>query len=255
MKVFESLAAFRDWRASAAVARPNVGFVATMGALHAGHVALVRRSVAENEQTVASIFVNPTQFDRADDLAKYPRQHEADLALLEAERVDAVLLPQAEELYPDNYRYRVSESEVSKRLCGAYRPGHFDGVLTIVMKLLNIVRPARAYFGEKDYQQLQLIRGMVDAFFMDTVIVPCPTVREHDGLALSSRNQRLDAGERALAPSLSRVLRESPDPTSARAELERLGFDVDYVEDWDGRRLAAAHLGSVRLIDNVPLGG
>jgi pantoate--beta-alanine ligase len=122
------------------------------------------------------------------------------------------------------------------------------------MKLLNLVRPARAYFGEKDYQQLQLVRGMVEAFFMDTRIVACPTVREPDDLALSSRNARLDPAQRRLAPELHRTLRAAADPASARRELERLGFRVDYVEDQGGRRLAAAHLGEVRLIDNVPLG-
>jgi pantoate--beta-alanine ligase len=225
-----------------------------MGALHAGHLALVHASLADNPWTAVSIFVNPTQFDRPDDLERYPRRHDEDLEQLAAAGVEAILMPSADVLYPDGYRYRVSETEISRRLCGAHRPGHFDGVLTVVLKLLNLVRPARAYFGEKDYQQLQLVRGMVEAFFMDTRIVACPIVREPDGLALSSRNLRLDPAQRRLAPELHRTLRGAADPASARRELERLGFAVDYVEDWDGRRLAAACLGDVRLIDNVPLG-
>jgi pantoate--beta-alanine ligase len=250
MKVFDALPEWRSWRKT----QPAPGFVPTMGALHQGHLALVRASLAENPRTVVSIFVNPTQFDRQDDLEHYPKRQHEDLQLLGETGVDAVLMPPASALYPDDYRYRVQETELSRQLCGAHRPGHFDGVLSVVMKLLNLVRPARAYFGEKDYQQLQLVRGMVEAFFMDTRIVACPTVREPDDLALSSRNARLDPAQRRLAPELHRTLRAAADPASARRELERLGFRVDYVEDQGGRRLAAAHLGEVRLIDNVPLG-
>ncbi len=201
--------------------------------------------------TVVSIFVNPTQFDQAADLDRYPRQTGKDLALLQDAGVDAVFLPEAAEIYPDDYRYRVSESGLSLKLCGAHRPGHFDGMLTVVMKLLNIVRPTRAYFGEKDYQQLLLVRGMAQAFFLDTEIIACPVVREPDGLAMSSRNQNLDAAQRRLAPSLHQVLRESMDADRAHAQLRALGFDVDYVEDFQGRRLAAVRIGGTRLIDNV----
>jgi pantoate--beta-alanine ligase len=249
MKLCRSIA---DWRAMRSVADGRtLGLVPTMGALHAGHLSLVERCRLENAITVVSIFVNPTQFDRTDDLERYPRQTERDLARLQDAAVDAVFLPTPEEIYPDDFRYRVSESEFSRRLCGAHRPGHFDGVLTVVMKLLNIVRPHRAYFGEKDYQQLQLVRGMTRAFFMDTEIVACPIVREPDGLAMSSRNQNLDAAQRRLAPSLHQVLREAFDAGSAQARLQQLGFGVDYVEDFDGRRLAAVRLGGTRLIDNV----
>jgi pantoate--beta-alanine ligase len=241
-----------DWRTlQGPLSGGTLGFVPTMGALHAGHLSLVRRSRQENAATVVSIFVNPTQFDRADDLDRYPRQAEKDLALLRQADVDAVFLPAGEEIYPDAYLYRVSESDLSLKLCGAHRPGHFDGMLTVVMKLLNIVRPGRAYFGEKDYQQLLLVRGMARAFFIDTEIVGCPIVREPDGLALSSRNQNLDPAQRRLAPSLHHVLQESMDADAARVRLQQLGFDVDYVEDFNGRRLAAARLGATRLIDNV----
>jgi pantoate--beta-alanine ligase len=241
-----------EWRElQNALGDRTLGLVPTMGALHAGHLSLVQRSQRENAATVVSIFVNPTQFDQADDLDRYPRKTELDVALLRDAAVDAVFLPTHEEIYPDGFHYRVSESELSLRLCGAHRPGHFDGVLTVVMKLLNIVQPTRVYFGEKDYQQLLLVRGMTQAFFMDVDVVACPVVREPDGLAMSSRNQNLDTAQRRLAPSLHQVLRESTDTESAQTRLQQLGFDVDYVEDFKGRRLAAVQIGGTRLIDNV----
>jgi pantoate--beta-alanine ligase len=232
----------------------TLGFVATMGALHEGHVSLIRRSRAENDRTLVSIFVNPTQFDDPADLARYPRPLETDLELLRAEAVDFVLLPRADQLYPDGYRYQVTERDFSTLLEGAHRPGHFDGVLTVVLKLLLIVGADRAYFGEKDWQQLRLVRGLCEAFFVPTEIVACPTVREADGLGLSSRNRFLGPEERRKAPLLYRTLRAAPSAQAASGELQAAGFAVDYVEDWDGRRLGAVRLGHVRLIDNVPLG-
>ncbi len=241
-----------DWRAlRSTLGESTLGLVPTMGALHAGHLSLVQRSQRENAATAVSIFVNPTQFDQADDLDRYPRKTERDLVLLQDAAVDAVFIPSYDEIYPDGFHYQISESELSLRLCGAHRPGHFDGVLTVVMKLLNIVQPTRVYFGEKDYQQLLLVRGMTQAFFMDVDVVACPIVREPDGLAMSSRNQNLDAAQRRLAPSFHQVLRESTDTDTAQARLQQLGFDVDYVEDFKGRRLAAVRLGGTRLIDNV----
>jgi pantoate--beta-alanine ligase len=234
-----------------ALGERTLGLVPTMGALHAGHLSLAQRSQRENAATIVSIFVNPTQFDQADDLDCYPRKTELDLALLQDAAVDAVFVPSCDEIYPDGFHYRISESELSVRLCGAHRPGHFDGMLTVVMKLLNIVQPTRVYFGEKDYQQLLLVRGMTQAFFMDVDVVACPIVREPDGLAMSSRNQNLDTAQRRLAPSLHQVLRESTDTESAQTRLQQLGFDVDYVEDFKGRRLAAVRLGGTRLIDNI----
>ena len=233
----------------------ETGFVPTMGALHEGHLSLVARSKAENGRTVASIFVNPAQFDDPGDLARYPRTTEADLAMLERAGCDLAFLPQARELYPDGYHYRVTENGRSLELEGASRPGHFDGVLTVVLKLLLLVRPDRAYFGEKDFQQLQLVEGLVQAFFLDTAIVRCPTVREADGLAMSSRNGQLAPAARAKAPAFHRVLEESRaagwTAREAEAALGREGFDVEYVADRDGRRLGAVRLGGVRLIDNV----
>lgn len=164
-------------------------------------------------------------------------------------------MPQQAELYPDGYRYRVTEHECSTVLEGAHRPGHFDGVLTIVLKLLQIASAERAYFGEKDWQQLALVRGLVEAFFLPTAIVNCPTVRETDGLALSSRNQRLRPADRARAPGFYDALSSAPTAEAAARRLQAAGFVVDYVEDRGGRRLAAVRVGGVRLIDNVPVGG
>lgn len=229
----------------------SLGFVPTMGALHAGHAALVRRSVAENDATVVSVFVNPTQFDDPDDLAAYPRSLDGDAALAGELGADWVLAPAGGALYPDGFTYRVSESEVSGLLCGRHRPGHFDGVLTVVLKLLNLVRPDVAYFGEKDYQQLELIRGMVDAFFLDVEVRAEPIVRDPDGLALSSRNARLSDADRARATAFPRLLATAAPIPEVERRLQEAGFDVDYVDERWGRRLGAVRLGDVRLIDNV----
>ncbi|MBI5691865.1 MAG: pantoate--beta-alanine ligase [Verrucomicrobia bacterium] len=228
----------------------TIGFVPTMGALHEGHRALLERAREENAVVVLSLFVNPTQFDDPADLEKYPRTLEADLRLVRGV-ADHVLVPTAGQLYPDEYRYRVTETKDSRELEGAHRPGHFDGVLTVVLKLLNLVQPRRAYFGEKDWQQLQLVRGMVRAFFLPVEIVACRTVREADGLAMSSRNRRLSPAGRAQAAEFPRILRETPDAGDARRALEAAGFSVDYVVDSDGARLAAVRLEKVRLIDHV----
>jgi pantoate--beta-alanine ligase len=252
MKVYDDL---QEWRAARGRLSGRVGFVPTMGALHAGHAALIRRSVAECDVTVLSVYVNPTQFNNPADLAHYPRTLDADLALAERLGVDAVITPTFEALYPDGFRFQVSEDEFSGELCGAHRPGHFTGVLTVVMKLLNLVRPHRAYFGEKDYQQYQLIRDMAEAFFLDAEIVPCETVRERDGLALSSRNALLDEAGRRLAPRFAQALRAPISDADARRRLENAGFVVDYVETWDDRRFGAVVVrcgeSEVRLIDNV----
>ena len=251
MKQFTSATGWINTRA--ALTDESIGFVPTMGALHGGHRSLINRCVAENDYSVVSIFINPTQFDLAEDLEKYSETLEADLQMLHASGVDAVLLFESEELYADGYSYRVSEHELSQQLCGAHREGHFDGVLTVVLKLLNLVKPSSTYFGEKDFQQLELVRGMVAAFFLDTRIVACPVVREKDGLAMSSRNSRLDTDQRKLAVALYQEIRRPQATKSALKRLGKQGFDVDYVEDYKGRRLVAAALGNIRLIDNVPI--
>lgn len=231
----------------------QVGFVPTMGGLHEGHAALIRRSVSENPQTVVSLFLNPTQFDQAADLDNYPAERQADLDLLQQWGVDHVLAPEPQGIYPHGYRYRVTENDLSGRFCGAHRAGHFDGVLTVVLKLLNLVQAERAYFGEKDWQQLSLVRDMVKDLFLEVKIIGCATQRDADGLALSTRNKRLDERQRQLAAQLHRQLGTQKTPQDVAQALDELGFEVDYVEDFAGRRLAAVRLGDTRLIDNIPL--
>lgn len=229
----------------------SVGFVPTMGALHDGHASLLRRARNENERVVLSIYVNPTQFNDPKDLQTYPSTLERDVEIAAREGVDVVLVPSYAQIYPDGYRYRVTETALATTLEGAHRPGHFDGVLTVVMKLLNLVRATRAYFGEKDHQQLSLVKGMAEAFFVPTEIIACPTLRERDGLAMSSRNVKLSSDARALAPRFAAALIEAPSADEARDRLQRDGFEVDYVEDVQGRRYGAVRIGGVRLIDNV----
>ena len=176
------------------------------------------------------------------------------LATLSAEGADFVFVPREPDLYPDGYRYRVTENELSTVMEGPSRPGHFDGVLTVVLKLLQVASAERAYFGEKDWQQLTLVRGMAEAFFLSTTIVACATVRETDGLAVSSRNRHLLPADRKRASRFFRALSVAPTAAAAARDLQASGFAVDYVEDRDGRRLGAVRLGDVRLIDNVPVG-
>ncbi len=253
MEILTSIKAWQEWR-NAIEPNKSLGIVPTMGALHAGHQSLIARCRRENDICTISLFVNPTQFNDQSDLSNYPNTFEADRELCETEGVDAIFFPDYAELYPDNYRYRVTENQVSRLLCGAHRPGHFDGVLSVVMKLLNLARAQRAYFGEKDWQQLQLVKGMVDAFFMPVTIVACPTVREGDQLALSSRNLRLTQKHRRKAAGFPRLLAKKTSAEEVVRLLEADGFEVDYVQDFEGRRCAAITCGGVRLIDNLPVG-
>ncbi len=252
MHIFKSIPEWRTFRdtSSKVVAW---GFVPTMGALHQGHLTLVQRSLQENPKTAVSIFLNPTQFNDPKDLSAYPQTLEADMSLLETAGVDALLLPDFEQLYPDHFRYKVLETEFSKKLCGASRPGHFDVVLTVVMKLLTLSQAQRAYFGEKDYQQYLLIKEMAAAFFLATEIIACPTIREADGLAYSSRNTRLSPEERIIAPRFHELLIADENIESCKASLTASGFKVDYLEELKGRRFGAVYLGKVRLIDNVAI--
>ena len=232
----------------------SIGFVPTMGALHRGHGSLVKRCRGDNEIVVVSIFVNPSQFNDPKDLERYPRTLDSDLALLESLGADEVIVPSGSELYPNGYRFRVEPDSKDQVMEGAHRPGFLQGVMTVVMKLLNIVRPDRAYFGEKDYQQLKFITDMTQEFFIPTEIIPCQTVREASGLAESSRNRLLSTEAKQKAAFLYRTLTTADRPADARATLETQGFVVEYVEEHWGRRFAAAFLEGVRLIDNVPIG-
>jgi len=252
-RIIKKISEWKEIRNSDELKNKTVGFVPTMGALHKGHISLIEKCVNENDISVVSIFVNPTQFNDPNDLRNYPRTFEEDLAILKNHNVDFLFYPEYEEIYQDNYKYRIVETDFSKKLCGAFRPGHFEGVLTIVMKLFNIIRPHKAYFGEKDYQQLKLIDGMCKAFFMDIEIIPCPIVRDEDGLALSSRNLLLSKEEREFALNFPKLLASNKTKEQIKKELEELGFKVDYIEEFEGRRFGAVHVGKVRLIDNVKL--
>ena len=254
MKIITSIVEMKNEVKSLKAQRFSIGFVPTMGALHEGHTSLVRKSNLENDVTVVSVFVNPTQFNDKNDFDNYPSTLEEDRQILAKEDTSVLFLPRYTELYHDFYYYRVVENNLSQILCGAHRPGHFDGVLTVVMKLLNIVDANRAYFGEKDYQQLELIRGMASAFFMHTEILGCPTVRESDGLALSSRNRLLTETERKIASICSQILMTEGLSTAERAkQLTEAGFQVDYIDEIEGRRFGAVRIGKVRLIDNVAI--
>lgn len=265
LRVFRKLEDWQSFRRELALVEPQmtIGFVPTMGALHDGHRSLLERARKECDYLVLSIFVNPTQFNNQSDLEKYPITLDQDLSMAEIAGVDFAILPSRDEVYSDHYRYRLSESNFSKTLCGAHRPGHFDGVLTVVLKLFNLISPHFAYFGQKDFQQLELIRGMVESLFLNIEIVGCPTVRESDGLAMSSRNLRLNPEQRKTAPLIASLLRESlinDKPTEWISDrLKQNGFLVDYVEDATvdrppiKRRFVAAHLGEIRLIDNMSL--
>lgn len=259
-----------------------LGLVPTMGALHEGHLALVRRARAENATVAASIFVNPTQFGPQEDLATYPRDMERDLALLEAEGVDLVYAPSAEEVYPPGFDTWVEPGALAERLEGAARPGHFRGVATVVTKLLNVVAPDQAYFGQKDGQQLAVIRQLVRDLNLGVEIVAVPTVRDADGLALSSRNAYLTPEQRAAAPVIYRALSEARNlwlggegnaatlRSAVRCilEAEPLIEAIDYVSVADSTSLlelvrvdgpamvsTAVRMGRTRLIDNVVVGG
>jgi pantoate--beta-alanine ligase len=276
------VASSAELRAATDAARASgagVGFVPTMGALHAGHRALLARARAENDLMVASVFVNPLQFGPAEDLASYPRDREADLAVLAAEGTDLAFLPAEAELWPAPPEVRLQVGALADRLEGLVRPGHLDGVATVVAKLLHLVGPSRAYFGRKDAQQLAVVRRMVEDLAFPNEIVACPTVREPDGLAVSSRNAYLSAAERERATTLYRALSAGRaafqagqrDPAAVEAAARDLledapGVEPDYValveeatfepakQAEPGQVLAtAARVGRTRLIDNVIL--
>jgi pantoate--beta-alanine ligase len=238
---------------------PGTGLVPTMGALHDGHVALLGAARTENDTVVMSLFVNPAQFDEQSDLAAYPRDEARDLAIAESEGVDVVFAPAADELYPPGFATWVDPGETGAE--GEARPGHFRGVATVCLKLFDLVRPDRAYFGQKDAQQLAVVRRLVRDLNLPVEIRAVPTVRDVDGLALSSRNRRLSAEERKRALGLPRALAaaaDAPDPvTAARSSLN--GLEPEYVEVLDlgdAKVLAAAvRVGSTRLIDNVLVEG
>jgi len=233
-----------------------VGLVPTMGALHGGHIALLRAARRECDVLVASVFVNPVQFSEGSDLAAYPRDLDRDAAISEAEGVDVVFAPPAEEMYPPGFATWVVPEGAAEGLEAAHRPGHFRGVATVCLKLFNIVRPQIAWFGRKDAQQVAVVKQLVRDLNVDVEIRVVDTVRDSDGLALSSRNGRLTPAERDRARAIRQAL-ETRDEWRARAVLQAAGIVPEYVTvaDLDGPTLAiAARVGKTRLIDNIPLG-
>ncbi len=256
----------------------TLGLVPTMGALHDGHLELVKRSVSENALTVVSIFVNPLQFNNPDDLIKYPRTLDADRAMLENAGCDLVFAPSAEEMYAQPPRLKLDFGELERVMEGAFRPGHFSGVGIVVARLFNMVQPDRAYFGQKDLQQIAVVRRLIEDFAFPVELVACATVREADGLAMSSRNRRLGPEERALAPLISHTLNGAKDrllANQSKAAVKQFAreqfarhpeFGLEYFEIADASSLqlvdrrqpegqtalcVAVKLGEVRLIDNI----
>lgn len=252
MQIYHNLDEWRRVRETLP-ATLSVGFVPTMGNLHSGHASLFTASQRENDCTIASLFINPTQFNQLDDFTHYPRTLDADLALLANTGVDHCILPTEQAIYADGYRYQIVENKRGLLMEGSHRPGHFTGVLTVVMKLLNLVKPHRSYFGEKDYQQFQLIRDMAEAFFMTTEIKACPTIRETSGLAYSSRNHRLSTDQRNIADQFAQIFHQKKSCEQIITELNQIGVAVDYIEEHDNRRYAAVTIGDIRLIDNYAL--
>jgi pantoate--beta-alanine ligase len=242
----------QDWKTirNQLSADKTIGFVPTMGNLHKGHLSLIEQSVHDNDVTVLSIFINPTQFNNADDFNYYPKTIEADKLLAEKVKVDYLFCPAEQQMYPDSYHYKIMETQISQMMEGQYRPGHFDGMLTIVMKLLLLIKAHRAYIGEKDYQQLQLVRGLVEAFFLDTEIIACRTIREESGLPMSSRNSRFTPAQKHKAVLFPKIFHNALSCQQIKAQLIENGFSVDYIEDHSGRRFAAIKLDNIRLIDN-----
>lgn len=271
MRLIETISELKSWRKNA---NGTVGFVPTMGALHAGHAELLRRMHETSDIRVLSIFVNPTQFGPKEDFNQYPRTLESDLALAQECGVDVVFFPKAEELYPEGYSTYVEETELSQPLCGRFRPGHFRGVTTIVLKLFNIIQPQLAFFGLKDAQQFFVLKRMVKDLNLDIDLEGVPTVRESDGLAMSSRNRYLSPQAREKAPALFHELRKCADRImhsrahgeedsktaieESRFALSAQGFDVqyfDFIKITKSTELlaVAAYLEGTRLIDNVIL--
>lgn len=255
----------------------KIGFVPTMGALHEGHLSLINRAKKENDIVVCSVFVNPIQFNNPADLEKYPRTPDSDIEKLQNAGCDAVLMPSVDEMYPEKIEEHYDFGDLERVMEGACRPGHFNGVAIVVRRLFEIVNPNKAYFGEKDFQQLAIIKKMVSDLNMGLEIVPCSIIREDDGLAMSSRNVRLNTEERAIAPQIFATLKDaiSKKDSMTPAEMKEYAiakyseikeFDVEYVQitdeinlksidNWNecehARIFVALQLGPVRLIDNV----
>lgn len=278
MTVYETISETSTFVSAARKNGKTIGFVPTMGALHEGHLTLVRRARKENDIVVVSIFVNPIQFNNPDDLKKYPRTLEKDLLMLESAGCDLAFCPSVKEMYPNNNRKSYNFGNLAAVMEGEFRPGHFDGVATVVQRLFEITLPHKAYFGEKDYQQLQIIRALVASEHIDTEIIPCPISREDDGLARSSRNERLTPAHRKAAPYIHLVLEEARSLAANHTAPHIVNFvkakfadhpllRLEYftiasgntLQTVEGRVLPgdygfiAVFAGEIRLIDNIRL--
>ncbi|KWT86759.1 pantoate--beta-alanine ligase [Candidatus Magnetominusculus xianensis] len=282
MQLIRTISEMQQFSKGCKLSGKTIGFVPTMGALHDGHLSIVRDSVKANDVTVVSIFVNPTQFSAGEDFNRYPRDYDGDIEKLSGLSVDAVFLPGVDSVYPDGYKTYVEVRGLSEKLCGQFRPGHFAGVATVVLKLFNAVMPTRAYFGLKDYQQCVVIKKMTADLNLDLEIVLCPTIREHDGLAMSSRNAYLSTEERLEAPLIYKALTEAAKSvndnslkTNAIAQILKESLsemktltEIQYASAYDpntldeiktggiteGQRVliaVALKIGSTRLIDNI----
>ena len=275
---FDTIKAIQQFLLGQKTENRSIGFVPTMGALHEGHLELMRRAKQENDLLAVSVFVNPIQFNNSEDLKKYPRDLEKDIKLLERVGCDVLFAPTAEEMYPEE---KVTEQfdfgKLERVMEGAFRTGHFNGVAVVVKRLFNIIQPDRAYFGEKDFQQLAIIQKLVEIEKISLAIVPCPIVREKDGLAMSSRNERLTVLERATAPFIHQILQEAVNLKNVKSPAEvkfwviekfreKPEFQLEYFEIADDKELQpvvewnttagtvgfiAVFLGNVRLIDNI----
>ncbi|MCF8366217.1 MAG: pantoate--beta-alanine ligase [Bacteroidales bacterium] len=279
MEIFTTIADTQSYLKKLTQQGKSVGFVPTMGALHRGHISLLQQANLENDIVACSIFVNPIQFNKQEDLLKYPRTLNEDIAKLKEVACDVLFAPSVDEMYPEPALERFDFGHLDKVMEGKHRPGHFNGVAIVVKKLFEIVNPNRAYFGLKDFQQLKIIQTMVSTLKLNVQIVPCPTLRENDGLAMSSRNIRLSKHERSVAPAIYRVLNGIKEkagrisPKNAEewgiSQLNKFdGMNVEYlsivgaddllpISEWDEKKsvvvCTAVNLGAVRLIDNLIL--
>lgn len=279
MIIFEKIADTTSFSIEQKSEGKTIGLVPTMGALHEGHLELMRQAKQENDLLAVSIFVNPIQFNNPEDLKKYPRDMDKDLRLLEKVGCDFLFAPSAEEMYPEEVNKIFDFGSLEVEMEGSFRPGHFNGVAIVVEKLLNIVQPNKAYFGEKDFQQLAIIQKLVELENISVTVVPCQIIRERDGLAMSSRNERLTKNEREMAPFIYHILIEAKKRvgTMSPGEIRQMvmnkfqdqqEFELEYFEIADGQTLLpvnnwseaqgivafiAAYLGKVRLIDNIRL--
>ncbi|SEI51424.1 pantothenate synthetase [Dyadobacter koreensis] len=278
MEVFTSIPSLKNFLLQQRLQNKSIGLIPTMGALHEGHISLIDTAKIQNDIVVCSIFVNPTQFNNPEDLAKYPRTLEEDCVMLENAGCSAVFAPSVEEMYPEKPTLTINFGLLETVMEGASRPGHFNGVGIVVSKLFNIVEPHRAYFGQKDLQQVMIVKRMVEDLSFNLELIICPTIRETDGLAMSSRNRRLGEEERAHAPIIYKILLDAKDKIQNGDDIEEVkesvqlefhvlaGFELDYFEVVNTKTLQPIHtiaeagttalciatfLGPVRLIDNI----